>query len=151
MSQLASERDIITAKLDALRSELAEKFREEREAARAEAPAEMGSDSIGGDSVLGKYSVREGMPFETSEQQFARMQAIDTLHSQIALLKELKAQLDAQNSDTNAHFLAIEKRDMRSPRQGIWLTIVSSIITLILGWLLSLLGSPVAVLHALGR
>jgi hypothetical protein len=80
-----------------------------------------------------------------------RWAAIDTLRIQVALLEDLRAQLETQTTANQTSFRAIEARDKRSSKQGPWLTIISSAIFLILGWLLSLLGTPIGVLHAFAR
>jgi hypothetical protein len=140
---MASEDTIITSKLDALRKELAEKEFEnkqeddEKEAERERAGLEPGT-----------YLAEEAPP---SDLQMDRWAAIDTLRIQVALLEDLKAQVETQTTANQTSFRAIEARDKRSSKQGLWPTIISSAIFLILGWLLSLLGTPIGVLHAFAR
>ncbi len=69
------------------------------------------------------------------------------LKTQVQMLKEIKDLVDKQQIETKAQFLAIEKRDTVSSKQSFWLTVVSSTISLIAGWLLSLVGSPATVLR----
>lgn len=71
--------------------------------------------------------------------------------AEIKALLEVKELLQKQHTETKANFLAIEKRDAHSSKQNLWLTFTSSAISLILGWLLSLLGSPATLVHAFGR
>lgn len=139
---MESEESVIAARLKALRSELAVKEREDRESAERYAARARNADA--------PYDAQPHAP-SFPPIDFERSEQMRTLRAQIALLEELKGQLEAQHSETKAHFLAIEKRDARSSSQGIWLTIISSAISLILGWLLSLLGSPATLVHALGR
>jgi hypothetical protein len=73
------------------------------------------------------------------------------LQGQIDVLEQVKDMLAKQHAENQANFLDIKQRDDQSSRQSLWLTITTSVISIIIGWLLSLLSTPVGVLHALGR
>ncbi len=73
------------------------------------------------------------------------------IRAEMAVLEQVKEMLTKQHAENTAHFMAIKQRDDSSSRQNLWLTISTSFISIIVGWLLSLLSSPVSVLHALGR
>lgn len=83
--------------------------------------------------------------FEDNDERLFRLQ------SQIAVLQEVKELLKKQHAETKANFLAVEKRDEHSSKQNLWLTITTSAISIIIGWLLSLLGSPLTLVHTFGR
>ncbi len=76
---------------------------------------------------------------------------LDILKQQVKALLEVKELLYQQHAENTANFLDIKQRDDHSSRQSVWLTVITSAISIIIGWLLSLLGTPSAVLHALGR
>jgi hypothetical protein len=143
---MESEQTVISAKLDALRNELEAKKLEEQKAEEAAERRERKREAESGEGVL---SLHERTP--PTKRQLERWAAIDTLKTQVALLEELKAQMETQRTESEKRFLAIQDSTERSSKQGVWLTVGTSVITLILGWLLSLLGSPVSVLHAFGR
>lgn len=127
---------IIASKLEALRAELSE--REERERRYQE-------ERNGEGLFLEEFDL---------ERYEARRRDEDTLvgtRAQVRLLEELKATLHQQHAESKAHFLAIKDRDERSSKQNVWLTVASSAISLILGWLLSLVGSPASVLRVFGH
>lgn len=73
------------------------------------------------------------------------------LAAQIAALEEVKKLLTSQHSEVQASFLAMKRNDERSSRQNLWLTLTTSGISIVIGWLLSLLSSPEALVHAFGR
>ncbi|HEV8189957.1 MAG TPA: hypothetical protein VGP82_00485 [Ktedonobacterales bacterium] len=140
---MESDDTIITAKLDALRKELAKKELEDR---KEEEEKEAEDERSGLEP--GTYLAEEARP---SDLQLDRWAAIDTLRIQVALLEDLHALVEAQTSANQASFQAIEARGAHSSRQSLWLTIISSTISLIVGWSLSLLGTPAAIVHAFGR
>ncbi len=92
------------------------------------------------DSAFG-LGVGEAVPPEELLQEVA---------AEIKALLEVKELLQNQHAETTANFLAIEKRDEHSSKQNLWLTLTTSAISLIVGWLLSLLGSPATLIHAFG-
>jgi hypothetical protein len=140
---MASAEAIITAKLDVLQRELAAKELEDRKE-EDEKEAEREREGL----EPGTYLAEEAPP---SDLQLDRWAAIDTLRIQVALLEDLQAQVEAQATANQASFQGIEARDKRSSRQGFWLTVITSAVSLVLGWLLSLLSTPVGVLHAFGH
>jgi hypothetical protein len=71
---------------------------------------------------------------------------IGKIEAETSHLQQISDLLEEQHSQNQEQFLAIQKRDRTSARQNIWLTIVSSTISLIIGWLLSLFGSPINLL-----
>lgn len=73
------------------------------------------------------------------------------LAAQIAALEEVKKLLTSQHAEVQASFLAMKRSDERSSRQNLWLTLTTSGISIVIGWLLSLLGSPATLVHAFGR
>jgi transcriptional regulator of heat shock response len=75
----------------------------------------------------------------------------DMLQTQISLLEDMKAAIEANHTEISTEFVSIKDRDERASKQGVWLTVISSIISLTLGWLLSLLGTPSTVLHLFGH
>lgn len=156
---MESEETVIINKLDVLQRELAEreckqqKAEERRKRSAGTQLRERGGRATG-------HTVPSTTEDETGEVQRAvrrveaqnrRQSRVDTLKVQIALLEELKVQVEAQRTESHAQFLAIKGTTMRSSRQGFWLTIGSSAISIVLGWLLSLLSTPLGVLHAFGR
>lgn len=129
---MQSAEDIISSKLETLRKE----FVDTKEAyARSE-------------RFVHRFGA-EPSPEEIEQEREnrARRYQLSELEPQIKLLEELKASLDHQHAENKAQFLAIEKRDTVSSKQSFWLTVVSSAVSLVAGWLLSLVGSPSAVLR----
>ena len=120
---------VIAGKLEALRKELAEK----EEAERA-------------------YEARRSTFGSTVDvEHLQRALDIRNLEAQLRLLEELQATLNQQHAETKAYFIAAKDRDERSSKQNVWFSVALSAISIILGWLLSMLGSPAAVLHVLIR
>lgn len=66
-------------------------------------------------------------------------------------LERINKTLEEHKSETIAEFRTIEERDGLSSRQSFWLTVISSAVSLILGWLLSLVGNPASVLRIFTR
>ena len=66
----------------------------------------------------------------------------ERLRQDIAQLQSLSDILLQYHQENQTEFRAIEQRDHSSERHQIWLTVVSSVISLILGWFLSLVKSP---------
>jgi ribosomal protein L16 Arg81 hydroxylase len=136
---------VIASKLDALRTELAEKVRDEEayqkwfeeeaawEGVRAETP----------DDILAEH--------ERREQHLRGLDEINALEAQVTLLEALQATLGQQHTEKRSAFLALKQRDERSSTQHVWLTLATAAISLIAGWLLSLVGSPSTVLHLFGH
>lgn len=139
---MGSAEAIIASKLETLRAELAEKQRLKQD--DLPPPPQGWAYSDGGDG-----GQRERDAYDERQRQFD--EEIASLANQVRLLEDIKGMLDKQQMTTQTHFLAIQDRDERSSRQNVWLTLISSAISLLIGWALSLLGSPAAVLHALGR
>jgi hypothetical protein len=147
---MASEDTIIAAKLNALEKELAKKELEERQDEEKREAQERADEEWDRQHEPGTYLAERGIALPT-RKQLERHSRIQTLKGQVQLLQELKAQIEEQRTESQAQFLAMKKTAERSSRQGFWLTIGSSAVSLVLGWLLSLLTSPVGVLHAFGR
>lgn len=120
----------------------------------------------GGRVMMLKSARRDGKPDESEvliheldelvRKATAPNTEISSLGAENAELEALKLQLediivkiDREHSDSKANFLAIKDRDERSSRQNLWLSIAIALVSLILGWLLSLLGSPASVLRPL--
>lgn len=95
-----------------------------------------------------KRAKSSNLPPTPAEKQ-KRAARLNELRIQIRLLKEIKGLMDEQHAETTAHFTAIEERDALSSKQGVRLTIISSAISPVIGWMLSLIGSPGSVLHVL--
>jgi ElaB/YqjD/DUF883 family membrane-anchored ribosome-binding protein len=102
----------------------------------------------GGEPAYAENAMPTG---EHVAQHEARVGDIQALEAQLQVLEELRATLHQQQSKNRAHVAAIRGRDERSSKQRPWLTVITSVAYLILGWLLSMLDSPAAVLHALAR
>lgn len=102
----------------------------------------------GGEPAYAENALPTG---EQVSQHQARVGDIQALEAQLQVLEELRATLHKQQPKNRAHVAAIRGRDGRASKQHPWLTVTSSVAYLILGWLLSVLGSPAAVLHALAR
>jgi hypothetical protein len=83
-------------------------------------------------------------PDTEPEEVHKALEAI-RLEAQIKALEQLQEMLAQQHVENRAQFVAIKERDERSSTQSIWLTVISSTISLILGWSLSLLGTPLSV------
>ena len=124
---------LITSKLESARQELAEKEeRKRKEEERERDELELGVLH----SVGAGFAERERLATE-----------IRNLNSRVQVLEEIKDVLDKQHAETKAQFVAIEKRDVQSTKQNFWLSVVSSAVSRIVGWLLSLVGSPATILH----
>jgi hypothetical protein len=76
---------------------------------------------------------------------------INHLQEDLASLSQLSDMLRRYYEQTQAEFRAIEARDNQTERQQIKLTIVSSTISLLIGWLLSLIGTPTTLYQILSH
>jgi hypothetical protein len=88
---------------------------------------------------------------EQVSQHDAWVGAIQALEAQLQVLEDLRVTLQQQQPKNRARVVAIRDHDKRPAKQHPWLTVTTSVAYLVLGWLLSMLGSPSAVLHALVR
>lgn len=110
---MESEQTVISAKLDALRNELEAKELEEQKAEEAAERRERKREAESGEGVL---SLHERTP--PTKRQLERWAAIDTLKTQVALLEELKAQMETQRTESEKRFLAIQ--DSTESRHSPW-------------------------------
>jgi hypothetical protein len=140
---------VIVSKLGAVRQELAEKEAAERAYLEEEDKRGAALSDLVDDMPLDLEDMLEER--EHIDQFFRNREEISTLQVQVRLLEELKASLEQQRTEDQKDFLAIKDRGKRSSKQNVRFTIAVSAISLIAGWLLSLVGSPVSVLHVLGR
>lgn len=161
---MASEEIVIATKLDELQKEIAEKERkhqeyvERRQRERGTQVAERGGRAT-------SLHEHRAPPLTDTEVRLAEAQKtirrlkrqnqtksqMETWKIQVALLEELKAQVVAQRTESHTQFTTMQDTTKQSSRQGFWLTIGTSSVSLVLGWLLSLLSTPAGVLHAFGR
>jgi hypothetical protein len=140
---------VIAGKLAAVRQELAEKEAAERAYLEEEDKRGAALSDLVEDTPL---DLEETLEEKEHIDGFFRNRAqINTLQVQVRLLEELNASLDQQRTEYQKDLLAIKDRDKRSSKRNVWLTVTTSAILLIAGWLLSLVGSPASVLHVLGR
>lgn len=137
---MESAETLIASKLESARKELAEteerrrraeKSLRERSERRRQTP-----DALRAGVVGGGY-----------DEVNRLTEDIRDLTSRVQVLAEIKGLLASQHAETKAQFVAIEQRDRSSSKQGFWLTVASSAVSLIIGWLLSLVGSPATMLH----
>jgi hypothetical protein len=140
---------VIVSKLGAVRQELAEKEAAERAYLEEEDRRGAALSDLVEDMPLDLEETLEER--EHIDQFFRNREEISTLQVQVRLLEELKASLEQQRTEDQKDFLAIKDRDERSSKQNVRFTIAVSAISLIVGWLLSLVDSPVSVLHVLGH
>lgn len=143
MSYVESAETVVIAKLDELQRQLAEK---EAKRARADAEAMRRAEAEVQGGANSALAAR--MP---SAARVKRDREIGVLQIQVQLLEELKEKFEHQRTQMEADFTSIKERDERSSKQNFWLTIVSSAISLIVGWLLSLAGSPSLLLSLAHR
>jgi hypothetical protein len=156
---------VIASKLEALRQELGERIQAEQayqeelaqHAYQRELNKQAQRDEFERLLREGKYPTGStsmagtGPLASVSGGYFKRLLDIDRLEAQVKLLQEVKATLDQQRAENRAHFVALEAGDRRPAKQNLWLLIAASVTSLILGWLLSIVGSPTTVLHMFGR
>ena len=140
---------VIVSKLGAVRQELAEKEAAERAYLEEEDRRGAALSDLVEDMPLDLEDTLEER--EHIDQFFRNREEISTLQVQVRLLEELKASLEQQRTEDQKDFLAIKDRGKRSSKQNVGFTIAVSAISLIVGWLLSLVSSPAGVLHVLGR
>lgn len=76
---------------------------------------------------------------------------VEEFRRQVDVLTEIKKTLESQHLNIKADFQDIKQRDEQSSKANIVLTLTSSGISLVLGWALSLVGSPATVMHLLLR
>jgi hypothetical protein len=108
-------------------------------------------DAIAG-GLIGRLTGAKGGKSENPEQLKAIVERkVIAEDAVIDALQAIKKDLDAQHAETTKRFDAIEVRDKSSGRQAVWLTIVSSAITLLIGWLLAGLAAPAEVFHLVVR
>ena len=152
---------VITGKLKTLRRELGEKIRaeqayqEERAERRHQREVVRQAEWEEFERQLreGQYPTRSMPMAETgpltslSSGYFKRLLDIDRLEAQVKLLQELQKTLDEQHGEKREPIVAVNDQDDRSFKQNFWPTFTTSAISLLLGWLLSLLGTPATVLH----
>jgi hypothetical protein len=157
---------VITSKLEALRQELGERIQAEqayqeelaqqaysREAAKRAQREEFerllreGQYPAVGMSIAGT-----GPLAAVSGGYFKRLLDIDRLEAQVKLLQALQQTLDEQRAEKREGAVTSTGREERSSKQSVRFTIIAtSALSLVLGWLLSLVGTPTSLLHLFGH
>jgi hypothetical protein len=85
------------------------------------------------------------------EWRNAVLRDIEELRTELRVLETKNARIAFYHRQNKMQFAAIEQRDNAASRQNLWLSLGTSTLTLIIGWLLSLLATPAAVLQMIGR
>jgi hypothetical protein len=158
---------VMTGKLEALRKELAERIRAEqayqeelaqhaysREAAKRAQREEFERLLREGQyPTIGMSIAGTGPLASVSGGHFKRLLDIDRLEAQVKVLQELQQTLDDQRTEHREEVVTSTDRGERSSTRNLWLTLVIAVsaVSLIVGWLLSLVDSPTSVLHLLGH
>jgi hypothetical protein len=142
VGQMASAEAVVVGKLESLRWELDQKLRAEQAHQEIEAAARK-RDGIVPLAAVGAL--------EPPDPHTQRLLDISELMIQVKLLEQLQATLDRHRTENRAHVVASKDRDEHSSKQHRWLTVTSSLVSFVLGWLLSASGNPAAILHALVR
>ena len=156
---------VITHRLAALRQELGERIQAEhayqeelaQHAYQREAAKRVQREEFerllreGKYPAVGMSLAGTGPLAAVSGGYFKRLLDIDRLEAQVNLLQELQKTLDEQRTEHRADVITATHRDERSSKQNVQFTVAVSAISLILGWLLSLVGTPASVLHLVGH
>lgn len=72
------------------------------------------------------------------------VQAQQALHQ---MQTDLRRTMHMQHTSNLAHFQEMQRRDQQNSKENTRLAVVSSCVSLLLGWMLSLLGTPGTLLH----
>jgi chromosome segregation ATPase len=136
---MASAEAVIAGQIEAVRQALASTKEELRQEAQKERDAQ-------------KRAAELGSKLKYDERRLGELGAkVWELERKLHILEEIRDLIDATHEESKTQFAAIEQRDTASSKQNVRLTVVTSIASLIIGWLLSLLGTPTAVLHIIGH
>lgn len=95
--------------------------------------------------------LQEGAHGTSSDATWTVQTEITSLQGQVRLLEQLKERLDRQNIEAPARFDPMTTSDASLSKRALWLVIISSTVSFILGWLLSLLSSPEAFMHVFSQ
>jgi hypothetical protein len=158
---------VIARTLEALRQELGERIRTEQtyqeelaqHAYQREAAKRAQREEFERLLREGKYPAVDmslsgtGPLAAVSGGYFKRLLDIDRLEAQVKVLQELQETLDEQRTEKREGVDVSTDGDEHSSKQSVRLTVIAtSAVSLIVGWLLSLVvGTPTTILHVLGH
>jgi hypothetical protein len=137
---------IVASKLETLKAALAE----------AEVAEEAAFDASGlgvrNSSAAPRPTAKQLREEAKAEAEYERLEGeVSQLRAQVGLLEEIKGILEKQRLETKMQFSAIATRDAASTRLNLTASVLLSLGTLLVGWSLSLLGTPFSVWQAIGH